>query len=84
MLTTQQVRDLATNAEKTKIFSADHERTERRQAERILDLCATVRELREVLEEVHCGSLVIMTHMDRANCQCWACQLRRRIEEVLR
>ena len=51
MLTMQQVNDLATSAEKTKIFSADYQKTERRQAERILELCATIRELRALMQK---------------------------------
>lgn len=49
MLTREQVDELARKYDKIRIFSAEYQFHERGDAEHIVNLCATIRELRELL-----------------------------------
>ena len=84
ILTRQQVKDIAMSAEKTSIFSADYQKTERRQAERILDLCSTIVGLRELLTEAMGGYTACTPSVYSDLCECSFCTLARRVKEAQR
>ncbi len=80
MLTRGQVAEIAAKAEKIRIFAADYQKYELWESSTMSALCATVRELRElVADTLECR---MCTGFDRDGCA--GCKKKTRIEEALR